>query len=161
MDPGKKRMLELFRTLAQELQDTYHFSAEELAAAIRHEEERIPATAFNSALTPFETLVRYLEEKGRTDDEIAALLGRAPSVVHKTLAHSHEKQKAKLQYSTTEHAIPVALFADKSHSFSEHLCLYLRDERKLSNADIAKTVGLDPRTVWTVLHRAGKRGERA
>lgn len=152
-------MLEAFKTLSHELQRTYEFSTAELISVIKHE-DTIPATAFDSKLTPFESAARYLEQNGKSITQIAATLGRPPSVIMRTLSHSKRKQ-AVLVYADTEYSVPATLFSDKTLSFSENLCTYLQKRYTLSNAAIAKLVGLDQRTVWTVLSRAAKkRGEQ-
>jgi hypothetical protein len=157
MNPqSKQAMLELFKTLSRELQETYSIPEAELAAALRPAEHRVPATAFANKLTPFETVCRYLSDQ-LSVEQIAKIVDRPPSVIEKTLRHSHAKQPEKLAVPATEHFVPATIFADKSHSFSEHLCLHLKRE-KLTNAQIGKLVGLDPRTVWTMLDRASKRG---
>ncbi len=158
MDANRRQtLLDAFSALAEELR-AQGVQEEELLGVIRGLGDGIPATAFATNLTPFETASRWLLEHGRDEEEIAHIVGRSPSVVRKTLANSNTKHPERLQAAQTDYGVPAPLFGDKRYTFSEHVCMHLKRRYALTNTQIARTIGLDPRTVWTVLHRAEKKG---
>jgi DNA-binding transcriptional regulator LsrR (DeoR family) len=154
-DP-QRSTIELFKALATELSEKYGYSEAAIVALVKPEEHAIPATAFANNLTPFETVCRYLEQQGISQTHISKLLGRAPSVIKRTLEHSRDKQKGTLRVTNTPYTVPATLFADKSRTPATQLCTYLTQQYGLTQTQIAKLVGLNPRTVWTILHRGGK-----
>lgn len=152
----KEELLEAFGKIVDLLRTQADLTPEELTQAVQDASYKVPVTVYDSDLTPFEATTRYLYEKELLVSRIAELLGRAPSVVQKTLDASYDKRPEPVKAVPTKFEIPVSRYADKSLGFSEHLCTYLKDEG-LTNAQISRIIGLDQRTVWTVLNRAEKK----
>lgn len=155
MHPQERNALaDVFTTLVDNLKQR-GFSREELIGLLGADEPGIPAAAFASELTPLETIARHA-----AGDELA-LLGRPKSVLDQAYANSMRKHPQPLPDPGKEFRIPYTVFADKTNSALEHICVYLREHYRLRNKEIAQIIGRDQRTVAAVLHRASKkRGER-
>jgi len=116
---------------------------------IRYENElHLPISIFRSNLAPLQAVVKYLKEiKGLQNRRIAFLLGRDVRTIWSTYAAV--KHKKPLILANTDLTVPLSVFKNSRLSILESLVSFLR-ESNLTYADIARMIGRDQRTVWTV-----------
>ncbi len=132
-----------------------------------HQREKyvsVPVGLFNTSLSPLEALVLYIYTKFLlSQQQISALLDRDPTTIWTTLHNAQQKispAQFKAQFgrlAENQLLVPLSVFADRSLSILEHLCIYLREEHEMSNREIARLIGKDDRTIWTVVSRAKKK----
>jgi hypothetical protein len=117
--------------------------------ALRYEDEiYLPISIFKSSMAPLQALVKYLKEtRGLRNRSIASLLDRDVRTVWSTYAAVKSKKTSPVQ--ETGDVIPLSIFKSSKLSILESLVSYLR-QKGLSYADIARLIGKDQRTVWTV-----------
>ena len=122
---------------------------------------KIPICIFSvNTLSSFQAIVKFLKENCVLSfNEIGTLLNRS----RYTIASSYRTAKSKLPsrylvYST-DYDIPTKLIASRKYSVLESIVLYLKQRHKLRFTEIADIMLLNQRTVWTVYHRALKKGK--
>jgi len=133
-----------------------------LAETNKDIENTIPTSILRtSKLSSLEAIVKFLREnRNMSYKNIGAALFRQ----HKTLAVTYNVAKLKnsAPFSKTVEEdnirIPFAAF-DTGLSILESICVYLKS-RNNSYIDVARIIGKDQRTVWTVCHRAKKKLEK-
>ena len=111
------------------------------------QEELIPASIFNSNLSPFSALATYLHQQQLTEKEIARKLGRSKQFVQQSI------QKQKL--NTTGTPIPINRFREEL-SILEAATHELKTQGK-TNKQIAAELGKSTSSVWISLKRAKKK----
>jgi|GEM_PF-3526380 len=117
----------------------------------------VPLAIFSSSLSGLRALVRYLHEsRGKPFVEIAALLNRSQKTIWTTYAAA---KGLPFSFEAGGLAIPLARFASREFSPLETVVAYLR-ELGYANVEIARLLRLDPRTTWTVQHRAERKAAR-
>jgi DNA-directed RNA polymerase specialized sigma24 family protein len=102
-----------------------------------------------------QTVARYLVDKrGLSYTDAARLLGRSPKSIW---ASYHQAAPLEIQDSDQEPTIdiPISIFNGELPPL-EALVRHLKT-LGLRNVDIAKALGLDPRTVWTTAKRSEAR----
>lgn len=114
---------------------------------IQTEQELIPASIFNSKLSPFQALATYLHNTGKNPKEIARKLGRSKQFVE----HSIQEQKQ----DTTGTPIPISKYQDKL-SVLEATVYELKTQGK-NNKAIAAEIGKSTSSVWIAYNRARKK----
>lgn len=129
----------------------FSYTAEAVAHSIIEEPshcgETVPLRIFAHAST-LQALARYLvDTRRRSFTEAARLLGRSP----KTIWASYH-QAAPLPQVEESLPIPVEIFTRQLAPL-EALVSHLRSAG-LRNAEIARAIGLDPRTTATAARRA-------
>jgi len=154
----KERLLEAWKTLAQELRESYGYSVEALTAALHIEGDAIPLTAFGHGMTPLEAAARYLKHTGKNSATIAKTLGRNKSAVERMLLRSHVTAKT-LAYSPSDKIVPATVFTGTLPA-SKALYTYLRERYNMTNKQLADALDIDQRTVWTVLNRTQTKGHK-
>ncbi len=111
----------------------------------------VPLSIFSSRLSGLQAIVRYLHDARKLPfSEIASLLGRDPRTVWSSYAQS---RGVAFRYEEDGFVVPLAPFARRDLSVLETLVAYLSG-LGFPNAEIARMLGLDPRTTWTVKRRA-------
>ena len=129
-------------------------SDEELTKLIlTKKEEGIPVSIFKTKLHPLEAITRYLKKQNKKITEIARLLNKKPSAISR--AHKNSKNK-KFQIKKTKFYIPLSEFQKPKLSILETIVQYLRN-KNLKFTEIAKILDRDPKTIWTLNHRAKKK----
>ncbi|MFH0869575.1 MAG: hypothetical protein V1866_00780 [archaeon] len=126
---------------------------------IKYENELyLPISIFQSNLAPLQVVVKYLKEvKGLQNRQIAHLLDRDVRTIWSTYAAV--KNKKPLVLANTSLTIPLSAFKNSQLSILESLVSFLR-ESNLTYADIARMIGRDQRTVWTVHARFKNKVEK-
>jgi len=72
-----------------------------------------------------------------------------------------KKQKTTVPEPKENIFIPVDVFSERKFSVQEQLVAYLKEEKQLSNKEIALIISRSEKTVWTAYDRMKKkRGER-
>lgn len=157
---GENRILvDKLREIVDFLKEKYGLSENEILDIIKERTIAVPVSIFNNKLAPLEALVLYLKKHlNYKFSEIALMLNRDQSTIWLTYQNSLKK-KVRIE-EKSEIFIPLEIFSDRKLSILENITEYLRD-KGLSLKEIAKLVGKDNRTIWTVYNRAKKkRGKR-
>ena len=137
------------------LKERYDVSLSELIDAYTGE-VTVPATIYDSDLTPLEATAQYLIDiRDFSAKEAAQALNRRTSTI--SAAHNNAKDKGATVRDDPEtpHRIKLSAF-DNPLSPAEAVVHALK-EQGLRNTDIAETIGKDPRNVWQLLKRADKK----
>lgn len=120
----------------------------------------IPASIFESQLSPLESIVKHLKENLDLNfHKIAVLLNRDDRTVWTTYNNSVKKKIGLVVKD--EHLIPLIVFSDRRLSILENLAVYLKKELGFSLKEISVIIKKDPSTVWTAYHRALKKLKNA
>lgn len=147
-----KRFLEIKRLLG-ELERDYKISGEEILDI--SEEIIVPVGLFNSGLSSFEVIVKYLiEEKGKSLSIIAKLTNRSKQGVWQAYSHAKKKYHKKIITESSIYDFPLSIISDKQFSVLESIVKFLREEHNLQYSKIASVISRDQRTIWTVYERA-------
>ena len=118
----------------------------------------MPISIFRSKLSGLETIVVYLKDiKGKSVAEIAQLLNRKKSTLYTTYHKAKEKFSGKLDISDESLVIPLSIFANRKYAVLESMVAYLKDEQKLSFAQISILLDKKYSTVRTVYVRYMKK----
>ena len=117
----------------------------------------VPLGIFATALSPSESLCKYLRENLEMSyKEIAGILNRDERSIWTSHNRSKEKMpgpfaKEDLDSSTL---IPVKIFAERRRSIMENLVIYLKEKTGQTNYKIAKSLNKTPSMIYTVYKRA-------
>jgi DNA-binding CsgD family transcriptional regulator len=121
-------------------------------------EKSFPIIILKSRLSGLEAIVKYLRENRHSSyKQIGQLLCRNP----KTLAVTYNISKRKMpepypsEIDETKDRIEYSAFQDNL-SILESICSYLK-WKGMNYSKIARLLGKNPRTVWTVCKRAEKK----
>ncbi|MBW3015065.1 hypothetical protein KY330_01460 [Candidatus Woesearchaeota archaeon] len=116
-------------------------------------EYAIPISIFSKKLSATEAVVKYLREEHELGyNKIAKLLHKNPGPVGVTYRNAKKKFRGKLSVDS-DHFIPINKFDGKNTVF-EVVVKFMKEELKFSFKKIAKLMGRNYRTVWTVYRRA-------
>ncbi len=125
----------------------------------RGQKDTIPISIFNTELSTFESIVKYLrEEKEYSYKKISEILKRKTGPIGVTYRNAKKKFSAKLDVSDTSIVIPFSIFKQKL-TILEAVVLHLK-ESDLTFGKIAKLLKRDYRTIWTVYSRARRKNVR-
>jgi len=117
----------------------------------------LPINIFNNdSLSSLETVTKYMkEELNYRFRDIALLLNRSQKTVWDAYNDSRKKMDSRFSLGKgIRFLVPCFIFRDRSISFLEALTEYLKDNLNLRYCQIASLLNRDPRTIWTVYHRA-------
>ena len=119
----------------------------------------LPVSIFQTKkLASLEIITKYLHEnKGWRFTKIAKAINRNPRSIASTYRNAKRKQPKSISEIPSEYHIPLSLLSNKQLSVLENLAYYLAVECKLKFSEVAKLLGKDPRTIWTVMDRATKK----
>jgi hypothetical protein len=92
------------------------------------------------------------EELGMQYCEIARTLDRDQRTVWATYDKAVKKAPGKLLPGNGG-VIPIEIFKDRNQGVLEILCKYAHEDLKMNHSQIARAIGRDPRTIWTVNNR--------
>ena len=123
----------------------------------------IPTSIFcNRRLSVLEALVIFLREQHRLRfSEIAEHMNRDQRNVWAAYYNGLEKDPEAFLPRGKCIFFPLGVVRDRSLSIFESIVEHLREETRLRNADVARLLERDPRTISTVYNRAmGKREEQ-
>lgn len=141
--------------LFAKLSTKYKLDNEKIVDIIKKRQQylSIPARIFNSKLSPLETVVLYLFTKFKANiTQISKLLLRDHTTIWTTLDNARKKKFKQFEVGE-DTLIPIKIFSQRKLSILESLCTYLKDEHALTYHEIAKILGKNDRTVWTVINR--------
>jgi predicted small secreted protein len=137
----------------------YNISKEDLLKLLEEKQNAnstIPISILKtSKLSSLEAIVKFLREnRNLSYNIIGGYLKRNPRTLAVTYAVAHRKmpEKFSTDIDTDTKRIPFTSFS-KDLSVLECICAYLKSQNH-SYADIARMIGKDQRTVWTVCKRA-------
>lgn len=140
--------------------DTLHFIRTKQKDALRRMYWNIPVSLFSAtSLSSLEAIAVYLHDNtGLSFAEMSKILGRHAAALHASYAVAKKKFPSQIIISETEYFIPCALLKERRYSVLETIVSYLKKEYHIKNKEISKLLNKDPRTIWTVLQRAAKKG---
>ncbi len=163
----EKRLQEVLKFL----ENTYAVAPTEVLKLIREKERKkkeeesayVPVSLFTAAqVSSLEAITLYLRDiKELKFSEIGSLLGRNQIALSSTYRSAKKKYPSVLRIEESDYKIPCTVLKTRTLSVLETIAVYLKDAYQLSNNEIAKLLGKDPRTIWTVLHRAKKKEVKA
>ena len=111
----------------------------------------------NDKISTLEVLVKYLREnKKLCYKNIGKKLNRTPSALAVTYKQAKKKHKAPLLDVDFSIMIPYSIFDNKCFSVLECVIFYLKNQGR-KQTEIARLIGKDPRTVWTIISRIKKK----
>lgn len=114
----------------------------------------LPVTIFQSQMTPFQAIIKYLREQlGLTNKRISLLIGRDAKAVW---AAYQLVKKERLAFKETPIQVPLSIFKHESLSSLEALVRFLKGTG-MNYAEIARLLNRDQRTVWTAYSRANNK----
>jgi len=130
-------------------------------------ENYLPIIIFQQGLTPFQAVVKYLKENLKTTNkEISQILNRDVKTIWATYRFVEKKklfakESVKKSFEESEIKIPLSIFLESNLegnrgnklSIFETIVFYLKNIGK-KYSEIAKLLGKDQRTIWTVYSRA-------
>jgi len=143
--------------LLQELEKTGLEAKEVLGLLKQKALISIPAEALNCGLSPLEAVVAYLSISGYSLTQSAELLGRHVSTIWMTLKKARQRARLPRKRLESRYPIPLSLLAERRLSVLELAATHLKSEHGLSATDIARILGRNVRTIWTVLGRARRK----
>jgi len=156
-----KAIGELFEQVKQVSLDT-EISPEAIVTLLqqfqfKEKQNNIPLCIFNKGkLSPLESTIKYLRENKKLSFiEIGSLINRQAIPIGITYRRAQKKNPLFYKLTSLE-VIPVSIFAHAKLSAFEAIVQYLSKQGK-NLAEIARLLGKDQRTIWTVLHRARRK----
>ena len=172
---SKKDLILLLEKLAKKKnitsEDVPSNSSDVLSSDVSYSNILLPLEILRTnELSSLESIVKFLRENHSLSyKEIGILLHRNPKTLAVTYAASRRKKSEKFfsntltvsplsksrSSSSATDSIPITIF-DDTLSVLESVCFYLKSQTSSDNsyAKIARMIGKDQRTVWTVCHRA-------
>lgn len=170
MKEDSKKQEKKLQEVLRFLENTYAVAPTEVLKLIRERERKkkeeesayVPVSLFRAAqVSSLEAITLYLRDiKKLKFSEIGSLLGRNQIALSSTYRSAKKKHPASLRIEESEYSIPCAALKAKKLSVLETIVVYLKAAYRLPNNEIAKLLEKDPRTIWTVLHRAKKKEVR-
>jgi hypothetical protein len=115
----------------------------------------IPCSVFTEALSPFESICKYLKEHlNMTYHEIAVLLDRDDRTIWTVYQHAMKKDKKPMRVHPSSIIFPVSLLRDRRLSVLEHLVVHVKEYYGMTYHEIAVLLKRDDRTIWTMYQRS-------
>jgi len=114
----------------------------------------IPLSVFRHGESGLKAITKYLkEQKNLNYSDIAKALNRNP----RTIWSSYDKTSKKPLVYEPSKTINTTVLADRNLSVLEAVAVHLKKEG-LSLKEISLELDKSPKTIWTVLERAKKKG---
>jgi len=151
------------QTFRANLRETYNITEEQLTQLLYQQQPTLTTTfplsiLRTSELSSLEALVKYLREnKKQSYDEIGRLLNRNPRTLTNTY-HNARRKKPQTFATQTEfetQRLSYTIF-QQPLSILESVAYHLHTQH-FTNAQIARTLNLNQRTIWTLLKRASQK----
>jgi len=112
----------------------------------------IPITIFTTSLSPLESLTRFLKDsKGKKLVEISRIMSRSSAALSAAYKSAASK---KFEFGETEHMIPLEEFEKNSDLSVLEIVVNHLENKNLKHVEIARILGRDVRTIWTLNKRA-------
>tara|TARA_Y100000310_G_scaffold17917_1_gene17694 strand:- start:1515 stop:2042 length:528 start_codon:yes stop_codon:yes gene_type:complete len=151
----EKFLLDMLSNLASRLKDKYEYSDDDILNSLKQEIE-IPIDIFLDKLSPGEAIAKYLHENHNLEySKISELIGRESKSVWANYKRA-AKKLPKIFHDVKGSSVPVSIFKSDLSMF-ESLVSYLKDQKKMTNAMIAKLLKRDPRNIWSLYARSRKK----
>ncbi|MFH1683104.1 MAG: hypothetical protein ABIA37_04875 [Candidatus Woesearchaeota archaeon] len=120
--------------------------------------ERIPLCIFNSKLSSFEAIVKYLRENCELNfREIGELLERSQYTISSSYRQAKAKSPALFEIKISQYDLPTSVIAERKYSVLESIVKYLKEKFNLKFSQISRLLNLHQKTVWTVYQRAKRK----
>jgi hypothetical protein len=114
----------------------------------------VPSCIFNTKLSSYETIVKFLKEAyGLGFQEIAQLLGKKRQSAWRAYQTASNLFKQSFEVTNLSYPIPVSIFRHSKLSLLETIVQFLRDNYKLTNSEISALLMRDERNILTVHKR--------
>lgn len=125
---------------------------------LENQESHFPLSLLTlNNLSTLESVVKYLREnKHLCYKEMAKKLNRNPSALAVTYKQARTKHEALITEFDSSIMIPFAVFDRKELSVLECVIFYLQNQGR-KQSEIARLIGKDPRTIWTIQSRIKKK----
>ncbi|MBI5072356.1 hypothetical protein HZA99_00910 [Candidatus Woesearchaeota archaeon] len=153
------------------LEDNYAVSQSDILQLIKNKQKEIkeeeatyiPISLFAATeLSSLEAMTVYLREnKSFSFAQMGKLLGRNPIALSSSYRAAKKKYEKQIHVPESNYFIPATILRNKKLSVLENIVFYLKQEYRLTNAQISQLVKKDPRTIWTVLSRIKGKGVKA
>ncbi len=138
------------RKLMSEIESEYDISRDEIVRSIP---PKIPISIFDSGLSGFEAIVKYLREnENLTISEVARITGRSKQCTFGTYNNANKKFSRRIIAEPSQYDFPLTIISEKN-SVLESIVRYLHEEKELSFAEISRLIKRDQRTIWTAYNR--------
>lgn len=139
--------------------ESYESILDFTSASPREPSVDIPACIFREGLSGLRAVTKFLhEEKNMGFSEIGRLILRDPRTIQAEYADCKGyKSFQKKDIASENIFISSAALRKRKFSVLEILAVELRD-KGFSLSEIADLLGKSPKTIWTVLNRAKKKG---
>ncbi|MBT3538496.1 hypothetical protein HN698_00160 [Candidatus Woesearchaeota archaeon] len=147
-------LLKSLMNLMKEQQDlTLQDTIDLYKGAQTESKQAIPLSIFSSALSPLESLCRYLKDySGLTYRQIAHLINRDERGIWTTYQRSLKKLEGELPINK-EILLPIDIFKVRNLSVLEALVKYLVDSYGYTAYKVAKLLNKNPSALTTVYKR--------
>ena len=129
-----------------------------LLQKLKETEISVPISVFTKELSAGEALIKFLKENKKLKlSEIAKLINKKENAVWLNYNRAKEKSKSSFEeYFPEKINIPLRVFKIENLSYLESIVLYLREELRLSNNEIAAILKKSPQ-VLSIAYNRGKR----
>jgi DNA-binding NarL/FixJ family response regulator len=122
---------------------------------------KLPVSIFcDRSLSVFEIIVEYLKDSfALSYHDIAVLTNRDDRTIWTVYHRVTEKRssKPKTELKTSSVYVPLSVLLDRRYAVLESIVLFLKERLGLSYHEIAKMLGRNDRTIWTVYNRLQKK----
>lgn len=112
----------------------------------------------NRSVSVLECIAKFLkDEKKLSYHEIAVLLSRDERTIWTCYNRAKTKEAMASKVKRPTVSIPFSAIRNRDVSVLESVVVYLKEKKDLRYSEIAKLLGRDDRTVWTVYNRANRK----
>lgn len=127
-----------------------------LLQKLKENEISIPLSIFSKNLNPAEALIKFLKEnKNLRLSEISKLLDKKENAVWLSYKRATSKSKNLFEiYNNEKISLPIHIFKIRELSSLEAIVIYLRQELRLSNNEIASLLKKSPQVLSISYNRA-------
>ncbi len=145
------------------LENNYAISQSDVLALIQNKQKEIkeeeatyiPVSLFAATkLSSLEAITVYLREnKSFSFGQMGKVLGRNQVALSASYRAARKKDEKEIHVPDSAYFIPAVILRNKKLSVLENIVFYLKEQYRLTNAQISKLLKKDQRTIWTVLAR--------
>jgi len=156
----EKISLETVKNIFAHLTEKYSITPEDVLEIVYNQKKflSIPVSIFCKALSPLESVVKFLKEDyNQNFNEIASALNRDQTTIWITYNNALKKKKERFKVEETKYWVPISIFKERKLSILELVSEFLKENYHLSYHEIALLLKRDDRTIWTVYQRAKKK----
>ena len=157
---GQKRQLDLDLFLSNQSEDELILLQDIINKIISKKQKKkevsLPISIFSQELNPAEALVKCLKENKKLRlSEISKLINKNSNAVWLNYKRAIEKKKELFILDQHEEILlPIYIFKISNLSYLESIVMYLRDEKRFSNNEIANLLKKSPQVLSIAYNRA-------